>query len=541
MNFAHPAHFGWFALFFILAAGAYLLRRFQKARIQEWFSTHAIEKVFPFSRWRSFSFWKGLCRVLALFFLVLAVTGPRIGQEMKTVKVSGSTVYILFDCSASMLAEDLKPNRLENSKILLGGLLEKMHGNRVGIIAFAGEPFVFCPLTFDLFAVRQFLRSIDPQMIPVPGTHIGSAIRLALSKMPETGSRAIVLLTDGEDHKSDPEGAVKEAESAGVRIFAIGIGKPEGEPIPIKDASGSVTGFKKNAKGEIVMSKLGEKFLLDAAQTTGGAYFRAEQSGEAIDMVSAKLDESANSPLTRKEDSYSDRYQWVLALSIFLFLLGETLDAFGQKILWRRTAVLYLLLAFGLSGKSYADSFRSKIAEGNKLYHVNKYEQALQEYEAAAAVRPDDPRASFNKGTAQYRLKAWDQSAEELQKSSMSRDPKMRARSLYNLGNVHLQSGKYAEAVKSYQESLRVNPRDEDAKENLKLALRFMKNPPPQNKDQKQQDKKGQDKSKEQKAQEGEKKENAKRMLKGASDEDQNKPKFKPKPNGKKKEDDEDW
>ncbi len=459
---------------------------------------------------------------------------------MKTVKVSGSTVFILFDCSSSMLAEDLKPNRLENSKMLLGGLLDKMSGNRVGIIAFAGEPFVFCPLTFDLFAVRQFLKSIDPQMIPVPGTRIGSAIRLALSKMPASGSRAIVLLTDGEDHKSDPLGAVKEAEGAGVRIFSIGIGKPEGEPIPIKDGP-SVTGYKKDAQGKIVLSKLGEELLIQAARQTDGAYFRAEQSGEAIDLVSARLDETANSPLTRKEDAYSDRYQWVLALSILLFLLGETLDLFGQRILWGRLVLLFCICAFGMTGKSRADSFRSKMSEGNRLYHQQKYDQALQEYEAAAVVRPEDARASYNKGTAQYRLKSWDQSAEELQKSALSRDPKMRARALYNLGNAHLQSGKYSDAVKEYQECLKINSRDEDAKENLKLALRFMKTPPPQNKDQKQDQKQGQ--AKEQKAKESdkEKKENAKRLLKGASDEDQNKPRFKPKSGKQKKEDDEDW
>lgn len=523
-------------------------------KIREWFSAPVIEKVFPYRRWRRISFWAGFFRLSSMIFMIIALTGPKFGQELKTVSMRGSTVFILFDASASMLAEDLKPNRLERSKTLLSGLLEKMAGDRVGIIAFAGEPFVFCPLTFDITAARQFLRTITPDMVPVPGTHIGSAVRLALTKMPETGSRAIVLLTDGEDHKSDPLGAGEEAARAGVRVFAVGVGSGEGEPIPIKDDAGRVTGFKNDAQGKIVLSKLDEATLVQMAQETGGAYARADQPDAALDMISGKLSEMDKNPLTRKKSGFKDRYQWALALALILLLIGESLEFFsapsgrdlapllrGGGSSAARFAVLILFLAV----PARAASFRKKISEGNRLYQEKKYEQALEIYEKAGEIKPQDPRASYNKGAARYRLKAWDESAEDLKKSALAQDSRLRSRALFNLGNARFQAGSYGEAAESYRESLRINPSDADARENLRLALRFMKNPPPKQKNKsgdKDKKEEGKGKSQEAKAQEQEKKENAKRILKGASGNEDGKPSFKPKEkNGKKKENLEDW
>lgn len=507
-------------------------------KIREWFSGSVIEKAFPYRRWRRIRFWTGFFRLASLIFMVLALTGPKFGRELKTVSARGSTVFILFDCSASMLAEDLKPNRLERAKILFSGLLEKMLGDRVGIIAFAGEPFVFCPLTFDLSAARQFLRSMTSDMVPVPGTHIGSAVRLALSKMPETGSRAIVLLTDGEDHKSDPLGAGEEAARAGVRIFAIGVGNSEGEPIPIKDDAGRVTGFKNDAQGKIVLSKLDEATLIQMAQETGGAYARADPPDAALDLIFGKLSEMDKNPLARKKSGLKDRYQWALALAFLLFFIGESIEFFGAGAKAARWAVLIFLLAV----PARAASFREKISEGNRLYQEKKYEQALESYENAGEIKPQDLRASYNKGAAQYRLKAWSESAEELKKSALASDSRLRSRALFNLGNARFQAGSYREAAESYQESLRIDPSDVDARENLRLALRFIKNPPPKQQNKSGgKEKEGQGKSEQAKAQEREKKENAKRILKGASGED-GKPEFKSKEkNGKKKDILEDW
>ena len=507
-------------------------------KIREWFSAAVLERVFPYRRWRRIRFWTGFFRLASLRFMAWALTGPKFGAEMKTVSARGSTVFILFDGSASMSAEDLKPNRLERSKILLSGLLEKMEGDRVGIIVFAGEPFVFCPLTSDLTAARQFLRSVAPDMVPVPGTRIGSAVRLALSKMPEKGSRAIILLTDGEDHKSDPLGAAEEAQRLGVKIFTVGIGNAQGEPIPIKDDAGRITGYKKDAQGKIILSKLDEATLIEMARETDGAYARAEAPDAALDLISGKLSEMEKNPLAQKKSGLKDRYQWALSLALLLFFVGESLEFFSVP-----SSVRFAVLILFLALPAQAASFKSKIAEGNKLYEQKKYDQALESYEKAGEMKPQDPRASYNSGVAQYRLKSWDESTEALKKSALALNSRLRSRALFNLGNAQFQSEKYGEAAQAYQESLKINPNDSDARENLRLALRFMNHPPPkqQNKSGDKEKKEGKGQSRKAQAQEQEKKENAKRILKGTSGED-GKPQFKPKDkNGKKKNILEDW
>lgn len=541
MNFSHPGQWLWLAAFAVAAVLIAADRISRKKQILKWFSATLVQKVFPFDRWRRTSFWTSFFLILSLLFFVVALTGPQLGQKLEEIKTRGSTVFILFDCSDSMLAEDLKPTRMERSKMLLTGLLERLYGSRVGIVAFAGEAYVFCPLTFDVFAAKQFLKSIEPGMVPQPGTRIGSAVRLALSKMPGGGSGAMVLLTDGEDHKSDPLGAAQEAKAAGVRIFTVGIGSEEGEPIPIKDASGNVTGYKKDKGGKIVLSKLDSETLTQMARATGGAYFQASQNDDALESLAQSVNALDQNPLLKKQNAYQDRYQWFLAAALFCLALSEGIAFFhstGKLV----GAALSVFLIFSASAR--AETFGGKISEGNRLYREEKYEEALDRYGKASKIAPEDKRADFNRGAAHYRLKDWEKAQEEFERSARSKSKKLKSKAVYNLGNAYFQEGKYAEAIRSYQDSLKADPNDADARENLKLALEFMKNPPPKSNQKNQKEGKGGQKEKDNAAQSqtDEKTENAKRILKGASDEDRNKPLFKPPPKeNQKKEVLEDW
>lgn len=544
MHFSDPLQFVWLIPFALYIAVKIWSLASARKLLTQLIDASLIEKIFPYQAWAKFSVRKAVLQIAGLGLVILALAGPEIGQKLQSIQTKGSNVFILFDCSSSMLAEDFKPNRMEKSKRILTGLLEKMHGNRVGIIAFAGNAYVYCPMTFDLSTARRFLKSIEAGMVPEPGTHIGDAIRLAAGRMPgEKDSNAIVLLTDGEDHKSDPAGAAEEAKKAGIRIFAIGIGNPQGEPIPERDGSGNVTGYHKNSKGEVVLSKLGEETLSKIATGTGGSYFRASESEQEIDVLADQLAQMEKNPMMQKRSLYENRFQWFLGAGLILLILGECLDFIPLKSA-RALAVfgLMILAALNSSDQVQAAGFNQKIREGNKLYKREKYEEAAQSYDQAREARPSDVRANFNKGAALYKLQDWDRAKEEFQRSAVGNDANLNARSLYNLGNSFFQQKNYKEAAEAYKQSLKLNPYDEDAKENLKLALRMVQVQPPQKQKSKDGDQKEKGNAGKDDDQEKERKENAQRILKGASQDPGDKPIFKPNPKGKdKKTSDEDW
>jgi Ca-activated chloride channel family protein len=222
-------------------------------------------------------------------------------------------------------AEDLKPNPMAQAKLLLGQLIDRLQGDRIGIIAFAGQAFVQCPLTIDTNAARQTLDAIDVNSVPIPGTVVGDAIRTAEKGLTagESGTRVLILLTDGEDHQSEPIEAAQDAAKKGLKIYAIGIGNPQGEPIPVFDAEGHRTGYKRDKKGEVVMSKVDESMLLQITQETGGRYFRASVSGDEVDQIARELESlKQGDQKTQLFNRFENRYQWPLAAGLLCILVA---------------------------------------------------------------------------------------------------------------------------------------------------------------------------------------------------------------------------
>lgn len=544
MLFSNPAQAFWFAA---LAGWIFwsILNARRKSRLfHQWAESPALEKIFPLQIWKNSSRTKNFLRFFSLSFLILSATGPKIGQKLQEIKSRGSTLQILFDCSQSMLAEDFKPNRMEKAKLLLSAFLERQRGSRLGIIPFAGQAAVFCPITFDLTAAKQFLKAIEPGMIPQPGTRIGDALRLALSRLPESGSRAILLLTDGEDHKSDPLSAARQAKEKGVRIFAVGIGSAEGEPIPERDASGKIIGYKKNKKGDVVLSRLDEEMLSEMAALTGGAYFRASDAGDEIDWLIEKIQNLETDPIARKQSLLADRYQWFLFAALLFWIGAEALQFLNPYLIKRAGFFALFLIVSSLSSLGAA-TFSGKIREGNRFFQQEKYQESLESYEAALKKSPKDLRANFNKGCALYKLQNWDEAKKEFQKSILSREPLLRKSSLFNLGNSHFKKGEYEQAARAYQEVLKLAPKNEDARHNLKLALQMMKMLPPKQKGEPSSEKEQKEKQKSETKTEQEKRErqeNAKRVLKSGAEEEKSNPLFKPHSQKEsKKEYEEDW
>ncbi|MCK4385594.1 MAG: VWA domain-containing protein [candidate division Zixibacteria bacterium] len=274
--------------------------------------------------------WKVALILLGTLFLLFSLARPQLGTKLTLMKREGVDIVIAMDVSFSMMAEDIRPNRLEKAKQEVNGLIGRMRGDRVGLVAFAGVPFVQCPLTLDYSAAKMFLDIIDVNLIPQPGTAIGDAIRTSIGafNQKERKYKVLILLTDGEDHDSDPLGAAEEASKEGIRIYTIGIGSVQGEPIPIKDNRGRVTGFKKDKEESVVVSKLDEVTLQKIALISGGKYYHATSGEMELDKIYDEISKMEKKELEGKLlTQYEDRYQYFLLVSVILlsieFLLSE--------------------------------------------------------------------------------------------------------------------------------------------------------------------------------------------------------------------------
>ncbi len=276
--------------------------------------------------------------ILGLFFLILALTGPRFGTKTEIVKRMGVDVVIIIDTSYSMLAEDIKPNRIMQSKYEIHRLIDNLQGDRVAIIAFAGDSIIQCPLTTDYGAAKTLLEYIDVGIVPSPGTNIQLAIEQAidlLQRGSEAGSESqiLILVTDGENIKGNPKGAASIAAGRGIRIFTIGIGTTGGEIIPIRNQNGELEDYKKDSKGNVVKTSLDEKTLENIANITNSEYIRTVNGEVDIQTIIDELGTMHKTDLhERKISRLKERYQIPLGFSLFFLLIWFTLGERRRRI-----------------------------------------------------------------------------------------------------------------------------------------------------------------------------------------------------------------
>ncbi len=268
--------------------------------------------------------------ILAVFFLIISLARPQIGTRLIMSHRRGVDILIAIDTSLSMLAQDIKPNRLEKAKLEVTSLIDKLKGDRVGILTFAGTSYVQCPLTLDYSAAKMFLGIIEAGMMPRPGTAIGDAIKTATKSFVKKQRRykVLVLLTDGESHETDPLEAAEGAKKEGVIIYAIGIGTKKGELIPIVDGTGNISGYKKDRNGEMVMSKLDDAMLQRISLITDGKYYHARSGEFGLDKVYDEISRMEKKELSsRLFTQYEDRFQYFLGVALILlcidFAMGD--------------------------------------------------------------------------------------------------------------------------------------------------------------------------------------------------------------------------
>lgn len=317
INFAHAQYLLLLLLipfFFVFQAIVQMLR---KRRVQKFGDVRLVSKLMP-----SYSKGKTWIRTslfsLGFFFLIIGLSRPQIGAKLKEHQTKGAEIMIALDVSNSMLAEDYSPNRLERAKLAISRLVDKLRDDRIGLIVFAGNSFVQLPITTDYVSAKMFLRSISNESVPIQGTAMGEAINTAIRSFSAQSekSRAIIVITDGENHEDDPVAAAKMAADNGIRVFTIGVGSPEGKPIPMDGD------LLRDKNGDIVVTRLDEAVLQEVASAGNGLYVRAGNSefglNPIIDNIRKMEDEQYSSIVF---EEYDEQFMYFLGIALFFFVL----------------------------------------------------------------------------------------------------------------------------------------------------------------------------------------------------------------------------
>ncbi len=265
---------------------------------------------------------KFIILMLALASIIIAIARPQFGSKLKTEKRKGIELMIALDVSNSMMAEDILPNRLERAKRAISQLVDKLSNDKIGLIVFAGDAYTQLPITADYVSAKLFLNSINTEMVPTQGTAIGAAINLAVKSFsPQfTGNKALIIITDGENHEDDPVSAAAAAAKNGITIYTLGMGLPQGGPIP-EEVNGQKT-YRKDRQGNIIVTKLDEAMLQRIAEAGKGAYIRANNAQVGLDNLFSEVNKMEKSELeTQIYADYDEKFQYFIGLGLFLILL----------------------------------------------------------------------------------------------------------------------------------------------------------------------------------------------------------------------------
>jgi Ca-activated chloride channel family protein len=266
---------------------------------------------------------KNILIFLAFFFIIIALARPQFGYKKKTVIKESSEIVISLDVSRSMLAQDLKPNRLEKAKDMVLKIVEDNPGEKIGIIVFAGSAMWQCPMTYDSQALKMFLQSVEVSSLPMGGTQISDAILLASKAVEKeiSNGKVMILISDGEDHDSKIKEAINKAKKVGLKIIAVGIGTPAGSPVPVKDESGIIKDYIKDRTGQVVISKINANLLKSVASETGGKYFDASGKDISGELSKAVRDLEKNKNKVSERDNKIDRFQIFLFVALLLLFI----------------------------------------------------------------------------------------------------------------------------------------------------------------------------------------------------------------------------
>ena len=503
-RFEDPIYLWLLVLIPVLALIRFISYRNQKRKLRKFGDPKLLKELMPdVSRFRpSVKFWI-LLAALALLFMMLA--RPQMGTKISQEKRTGIETIIALDISNSMLAEDIVPSRLDRSKMMVENLVDHFTNDKIGLIVFAGDAFVQLPITSDYVSAKMFLSSIDPSMMATQGTDIAAAINMGMNSFTQEEGigKAIIVITDGEDHEGGALEAAEAAKKKGMRVYVLGVGSSQGAPIPIPGTGN----YMKDNTGNTVMSALNEDMCKQVAAAGGGVYIHVENNSAAQQQLDNELDK-----LSKKETSttvysdYDEQFQAFGILALLLLIIEicildrrnpllKKLSLFGK----RKVAATILLMLVAMSGMAQTD--RQYVRQGNKLYRAGDFANAEVSYRKAIEKNPRNPQAAYNLGNALMAQKKDSAAIEQFQNAAkLETNPMRKYRAFHNMGVICQGHKMYGEAIEAYKNALRLNPEDNETRYNLVLC-KHQKNKQDQNQQQNQQqqqdkkdDKKDQDK-----------------------------------------------
>lgn len=482
--------------------------------------------------------------LLAVAVLTFMIARPQMGTKISHEKRSGIETIIALDISNSMLAEDVAPSRLSKSKLLVENLVDHFTNDKIGLVVFAGDAFVQLPITSDYVSAKMFLQNIDPSLIQLQGTDLARAIKLSMASFTQQDKvgKAIIIITDGEDHEGGALEAAAAAHKKGMNVFVLGVGSTKGVPIPDGDG-----GYIKDNIGQTVMSALNEDMCRQIAQAGKGKYIHVDNTSKAQEQLNnelTKLQSGQSSSVVYSE--YNEQFQAFGLILILLLImevcLMEARNPLTGKLhlFTKRFSMLLVLISLGsLFAMSQPD--RHYIRTGNRLFRQQNFAKAEVEYRKALAKNSYNSQALYNLGCALMQQQKDSLATVQYQRAGELETAKLRkSKSYHNIGVICQRHQLYREAIEAYKEALRNNPSDDETRYNLALCKRLQKNQPQNNQsknnnqdknkkdDNKQDNKQKQDKDKKEQPQnkpsqqEKMSKDNAEQLLNAAMQEEQN-------------------
>ncbi len=515
-RFADPQYLFLLAVIPLLLLLRFLMMRHRRKLLRRLGDASLLVQLMPdVSRWRPGIKFSMLLTAWALMCVMMA--RPQQGVAINKEKRAGIETLICMDVSNSMLATDVAPSRLDRCKMMVENMIDKFHDDKIGLIVFAGDAFVQLPITSDFVSAKMFLGSISPSLINTQGTDIARAISMAsqsFTKQQGVG-RAIIIITDGENHEGGALEAAKEAAKQGLKVYVLGVGTTSGAPIPVGNGD-----FMKDHSGQTVMTALNEQMCREIAQAGGGTYIHVENNSDA----QRKLEE-ALSTLARKEmettiySDYAEQFQAFGLLALLLLVL-EVMVRQGRNPLSqrfqlfrprRRETTMLMLACLSLfpltAGAQGVSKDRALIRQGNTQFRKERYAEAEVSYRKALEHNANNPQAMYNLGNALLAQNKDSMAAAMFEKSVLvEKSPLRKAITYHNMGVLAQKNKLYGDAINYYKQSLRLNPSDDETRYNLALCKRLQKQQEKDKNQQNQDNKDNQDKNQQNQQKQQEKK-----------------------------------